>query len=124
MDEYRFFTQTHAGIIDRLKRAYRIGVPLVFGSDIIANIPGQTWGSASLSSLDTWIEAGIPPVDVLRAITINGARLLGIEKERGIIKEGMAADIIATTDNPLDNIRTLQHVQFVMKDGRVVKPTK
>jgi imidazolonepropionase-like amidohydrolase len=124
MDEYRFFTQTHAGIIDRLKRAYRIGVPLVFGSDIIATIPGHTWGTASLSSLDTWIEAGIPPPDILRAITINGARLLGIDKERGVIKEGMAADIIATTENPLENIRSLQHVQFVMKDGRVFKPAQ
>ena len=124
MDEYRFFTQTHAGIIDRLKRAHRIGVPLVFGSDIIANIPGHNWGSASLSSLETWAEAGIPSPDILRAITINGARLLGIEKERGLIKEGMAADIIATSDNPLDNIRSLQHIQFVMKDGSVFKPAK
>lgn len=119
MDEYQFFSHTHEEIVDRLRRAYRIGVPLVFGSDIISNIPGHTRGSAALSLIDSWIEAGIPFVDILRAFTTNAAKLLDVENERGAIKPGFAADIIAVPDNPLTNIETLKNVQFVMKNGEV-----
>lgn len=121
MDIYKFFSVTHADIVDRLKRAHRIGVSLVFGSDVISNVPGHTRGSAALSLIDTWIEADIPPLEILRAMTINGALLLGIENERGAIKPGMLADIIATPKNPLDDIQTLKKVKFVMKDGKVFR---
>jgi imidazolonepropionase-like amidohydrolase len=53
-------------------------------------------------------------------MTTNAAALLGVEKNRGAIEPGMAADIIATPNNPLDDILTLKQVRFVMKDGRVV----
>ena len=55
-------------------------------------------------------------------ITTNGAELLGLE-QRGAIAPGYAADIIATPENPLDNILTLKDVRFVMKDGEVFKHT-
>jgi imidazolonepropionase-like amidohydrolase len=54
-------------------------------------------------------------------MTINAARLFGIEKERGSIAPGMAADIIATPGDPLADPRELNQVHFVMKDGKVVK---
>jgi len=121
MDIYNFFTATHGEVVDRLKRAHRIGIPLVFGSDIIAEVPGHTRGSASLSLLDSWVEAGIPNPDILRALTTNGAKLLGISKERGVLKAGMIADIIATPENPMETIHTLKNVKFVMKEGRICK---
>ena len=121
MDIYNFFTATYADIVDRLKRAYAIGIPVVFGSDVIATIPGHTRGSASMSLIDTWVDAGISPLEILRAMTTNGARLLDIKDERGQIKEGFAADVIATAENPLENIAALKVVQFVMKDGKVIK---
>ena len=124
MDIYNFFTATYEDIVDRLKRAYRIGIPVVFGSDVIANIPGHTRGSASLSLIDTWVDAGIPELEIIRAMTINGARLLDIEDERGSIAVGLYADIIATPENPLDNIQTLKEVRFVMKEGKVYKGTQ
>ena len=120
MDIYNFFTARYEDIVDRLRRAYRIGVPVVYGSDIIANIPGHTRGSASLSLIDTWVDAGIPALEILRAMTINGARLLDIEDERGSISAGMYADIIATAENPLDDIEALRDVRFVMKEGKVI----
>ena len=67
------------------------------------------------------MEAGVPAPDILRAMTVNAARLLGVDKERGFLKPGMAADIIATPENPLENIQTLKKVSFVMKDGAIVK---
>ena len=92
---------------------------LVYGSDIVALIPGHTRGSASLSLIDSWVDAGIPPNTILQALTTNAAKLLGIANERGVLKPGMIADIIATPENPLDNILTLKKVKFVMKEGQV-----
>jgi len=54
-------------------------------------------------------------------MTTNAARLLGVEKERGAIRPGMAADIIATTGNPLEHIDALKRVVFVMTDGEVIR---
>jgi imidazolonepropionase-like amidohydrolase len=121
MDLYQFFAQPRSAIVDRLKRANRIGLPLVYGSDIISTVPGHSRGSASLSLLDSWVEAGVPPKVILQALTTNGVRLLGIQDQRGSIKKGLAADIIATSENPLDDIMTLKNVRFVMKDGKIIK---
>jgi imidazolonepropionase-like amidohydrolase len=106
-------------VIDRIERAYKIGVQLVFGSDIFFSRPDQTRGELSLSVLDTYVEAGLPADYVLKMITINGIRLLGLEGERGKIEPGFAADIVATPTNPLDDILALKKIHFVMKDGRV-----
>jgi len=110
--------------IDRLRRAYKMGVTIAFGTDVIFTLPGQTRGTLAVSFIDSFVEAGIPAGVILQAMTTNAARLLGVEKERGAIKPGLAADIIATPDNPLDNIQTLKHVTFVMKDGKVIKQSK
>jgi imidazolonepropionase-like amidohydrolase len=54
-------------------------------------------------------------------MTINAAKLLGVDAERGTIRPGMAADIVATPENPLDNITTVKKVFFVMKDGAIFR---
>lgn len=111
----------YAQILDRLERAHRIGVEMAFGGDIYMLAPGHTHGSAALENIDTWVDAGVPPADILRALTINGARLLEVADRRGAVRAGMAADLIATPDNPLERIATLKQVQFVMKDGVVYR---
>jgi imidazolonepropionase-like amidohydrolase len=110
-----------AQIIDRLKRAYRIGVRLVFGSDTVADLPGETRADMMLDYLAVWQTAGITPAETLRAMTLDAAQLLKLEKTRGTIAAGFAADIIATPSNPLENIQALRHVNFVMKDGKVIR---
>ncbi len=112
----------HQVFVDRLKRAYKAGVTMAFGTDVDVPIPSETRGTLSIGYIDSWVEAGVPPADILRALTINAARLLGVDKERGALKPGLAADIAATPDNPLDNIQTLKKVSFVMKDGAIIKP--
>lgn len=107
--------------IDRLRRAHRIGVTLVYGTDVIDIVAGQTRGTQAISGIDPWIEAKIPPQAILQAMTANAARLLGVDKDRGFLRVGQAADIIATPDNPLEKIETLKRVTFVMKDGNVIK---
>ncbi len=108
-------------IIDRLRRAYQIGVKLVFGTDTVADLPGKNRGEMMLDYLAVWDAAGVAPADTLRAMTVDTARFLQVEKTRGAIAKGLAADIIATTENPLENLEALRKVMFVMKDGKVLR---
>lgn len=79
-------------------------------------------GDLTLAFLDTWKAAGIPPADILRAMTINGYKASDIIHERGPIKPGFFADLIAVVGDPLADIDTLRTgVQFVMKNGAVFK---
>jgi imidazolonepropionase-like amidohydrolase len=114
-------TEEHKIWVDRLKRAHKIGVNMAFGTDVIDALPGETRGTLAIDYIQSWMDAGVPAVDTLRAMTVNAARLLGVDKERGFLKPGMAADIIATPENPAENIQTLKKVSFVMKDGAIIK---
>jgi imidazolonepropionase-like amidohydrolase len=111
----------HPIFVERLKRAYQVGVTMAFGTDVINAIPGETRGTMAAEYVDSWQEAGVPARDTLQAMTINAARLLGVDREHGAIKPGLAADIIAMPENPLDNIQAVRKVSFVMKDGSVFK---
>jgi imidazolonepropionase-like amidohydrolase len=110
----------HANYVDRLKRAYKIGVPMVFGSDAFFDV-AETRGQQALAIIDSFVEAGVASKDLLRYMTTDAARLLGVDNRRGAIKVGLQADIIATQESPLANILTLKQVAFVMKDGKVFK---
>ena len=71
-----------------------------------------------------WRAAGVAPADILKAMTTNCAELLRINKERGAIAVGQFADIIAVPGDPLQEIESLRKVNFVMKNGRVIRPVK
>ncbi|MDX2032438.1 MAG: amidohydrolase family protein [Blastocatellia bacterium] len=111
----------YARSLDRIQRAYKIGVVQAFGSDIIFDLEGKTRGAVSMSILDSYIAAGLPNRYLLQMLTTNAAKLLSVADRRGAIKPGMAADLIGTADNPLDDIQTLKRVRFVMKDGITIK---
>jgi imidazolonepropionase-like amidohydrolase len=111
----------HDTFIDRLKRAYKIGVTMAYGTDTFFEAPNHTRGTLAISYIDSFVEAGVSPKDILKIMTTNAANLLGVEKRRGSIKPGMFADIIATPENPLENIQTLKKVSFVMKNGKVIR---
>ncbi|HEV7902328.1 MAG TPA: amidohydrolase family protein [Pyrinomonadaceae bacterium] len=110
----------HANYVDRLKRAYKIGVPMVYGSDAFFDVE-ENRGEQALSIIDSFVEAGVANKDLLRYMTTDAARLLGVDTRRGAIKVGLRADIIATQENPFDNILTLKKVSFVMKNGKVFR---
>jgi len=80
-----------------------------------------TRGEMTIAFLETWKAAGIPAPDTLRAITINGYKAADVIKERGPIKPGLYADLIAVAGDPLTDIDALRNVQFVMKNGMVFK---
>jgi imidazolonepropionase-like amidohydrolase len=113
----------------QLRSAWHKGVPITFSTDMdywnerMKKADG-TWmsrGDLTINFLLTWKAAGIPPKDVLKAITINGYNAADVYSERGPIKAGNYADLIAVPGNPLEDIDALRNVQFVMKNGAVFK---
>ena len=71
--------------------------------------------------LELMVQYGMKPLEVLQADLLNGARLLDWEHDLGMLKAGYNADIIAVPGNPLDDIRVLEHVSFVMKGGVIYR---
>jgi len=108
-------------IIDRLRRAHRIGVRMAFGSDTVIDMPGRTRADLMFDYLAVWRTAGVPPADILRAMTTDAAELLRVNKVRGTIAEHLSADLVAMPANPFDDIENLRKIDFVMKDGKIVR---
>ena len=105
----------------RLARAVKAGVRIAAGSDEYYQVPGKTRGQSSLLMLRAYAEAGLSPLEIIRAATLNAAELLGLPTRIGALEPGMAADLIAVAGDPLADITALEQVRFVMKDGLVVK---
>jgi imidazolonepropionase-like amidohydrolase len=106
---------------DRLTRAIKGGVRIAYGSDEYYNAPGRTRGQSSLLTLQAYQEAGMAPIDIIRAATMNAADLLGVGDRAGAIDAGKLADIIAVDGDPLTDAKDFQRVRFVMKAGKVIR---
>jgi imidazolonepropionase-like amidohydrolase len=104
-----------------LKNAYELKVPLTFSTDADYYVPGKTRGEVAIEFIETWKAAGIPNADIIRAMTVNGYKVSETYEQRGLIKPGLVADLIAVEGNPLERIDALRHVRFVMKNGGVFK---
>jgi len=113
--------QLSTAVSDRLKRAYKIGTKMAFGTDIIIDIPGSNRLQTNLKVLQSWKNAGIPNAYILQTMTVYAAELLGIDKNRGVLEKDFWADIIALKNNPVENIDAIKKVHFVMKTGEVIK---
>jgi imidazolonepropionase-like amidohydrolase len=98
------------------KRAYEKGVPIAFGTDAGVSPHGDNGKEFTYMH-----EAGMPVVVALQSAMTTPAKLLGMDKELGILKAGYLADIVAVDENPVHNVRTLESVSFVMKEGKVYK---
>jgi imidazolonepropionase-like amidohydrolase len=98
-----------------LTLGYRMGVPLVFGTD--AGVIPHGGNAAELYALE---RAGVSRLDVLRAATINAARAFRLADSLGVVAPGMVADLIAVDGDPLADLGAMSRVRFVMARGRVV----
>ncbi len=105
----------------RIARAREAGVRLVMASDMWMEYPGRTRGQASLRVLEGLQAAGVPPAEILRAATSNGAELMGWSDRIGSLEAGKLADVLAVVGDPLADVAVLQKVSFVMKGGSVVR---
>lgn len=103
-------------IQDTFGRAFKRGVPIAFGTDA-----GVYPHGLNALEFGYMVEAGMPEVKALQSATITNAQLLKSENELGQIAVGFYADIIATDSNPLEDIKTLESIPFVMKNGLVYK---
>ena len=101
-----------------LNRAYKANLKIVMGTDI----GSASWTINETKELEYYVKkAGLTPMDAIKTATLNTASLLHVENALGQIKKGFTADIIAVPGNPLEDITLLQHVDFVMKEGKVIK---
>jgi imidazolonepropionase-like amidohydrolase len=126
---YRGSDQGQKHAADQLRSAWERGVPITFSTDMdywsekMKREDGEwlTRGELTIAFLQTWKAAGIPAKDTLKALTTNGYKAADVYSERGPIKKGYYADIIAVQGDPLQNIDAVRNVQFVMKNGHVFK---
>ena len=98
------------------QKAVDAGVKIAFGTD--AGVYPHGWNGKQFSHMVKW---GMTPMQAIQSATINSAGLMGWENEVGSLKPGKYADIIAVEGNPVENIKVLENVQFVMKGGKVYK---
>jgi len=126
---YRGTEAAFKDAVAKLRDAWEKKVPVTFSTDMDywndrmkkANGDWMSRGEITINFLLTWKAAGIPAADTLKALTTVGYQASGIISERGPIKAGMFADMIAVPGNPLDDIDAVRNVQFVMKNGLVFK---
>jgi imidazolonepropionase-like amidohydrolase len=105
----------------RIQRAVKAGVRIAIGSDIYYEYPGKTRGQVAGGMYATYVASGMSTLDVLRAATMNPADLLDSTQSIGVIEEGRLANIIAVKGDVLRDITLLGSVEFVMKEGQVIK---
>lgn len=98
-----------------LAKAIATGVPIAFGTDAAVYPHGMNAGEFGI-----YVDMGMSELDAIRTATINNADLLDAS-DRGVIREGLLADIIAVPGNPLEDISVTGQVNFVMIGGQVVK---
>src|SRR5262249_39397332 len=104
-----------------VQRVLKSGVKFAAGSDMCWFDPGKTRGQASTEVFVNLRQAGMPTLDVIRAITSNAAEMLGWQDRIGAIEPGKFADLIAVAGDPIADISELERVRFVMKDGQVIR---
>lgn len=104
------------GIQQVVEQAMSLGVKIASGFD--ASSPDRQGKNAV--ELLALTKRGMSPLNAIRAATINAAELLGWQERVGALKPGTYADLIAVEGDPLTDITLLQHVQFVMKGGKIV----
>jgi imidazolonepropionase-like amidohydrolase len=107
------------GALGALEMAHAAGLPIVYGTDLFADLHDQQLQEFVIRSQI------VPPADLIRSATTTAARLLQREGQLGVIAPGALADLLVIDGNPLDDIRVLttpeQTLKLIMKDGQIFK---
>ena len=98
-----------------MKMALEAGVPIVAGGDVGVFTHGE-----NVVELELMVDYGMTESAVLKSVTAGNAALLGL-KDFGVVRKGGMADLIIVAGNPLEDIKTLRNVKFVMKGGKIYK---
>ena len=97
-------------------KAYKMGVPIAFGTDSGVSLHGD-----NAKEFGFMTEVGMPASEAIQTATIVNAEILEAENELGQLAPGFYADIVASDENALENIAILENITFVMKNGKVYK---
>ncbi len=109
--------QFSKSIPETFKKAVQAGVNIAYGTDI----GGYDWSLPQAMDFTYFVKWGMTPIQAIQTATTHAAALLGQEGKIGQITTGAFADIIAIKKDPTQNIEALQHIDWIMKDGKVVK---
>ena len=106
--------------LESARVAVEEGVKIVNGTDLP---PGDLSDGVTVTvrELEYLVEAGLSPIEAIMASTIRAAELCQISKMVGLVEEGFVADIIAVPDNPLQDVKAMEKIRFVMRDGCVFR---
>jgi imidazolonepropionase-like amidohydrolase len=99
------------------KKALKAGVKIVFGTDM----GGIPWTEPIAQEFPRMVDLGMSPMDAIKSATSRAAEMLEQTGQIGVIAPGAYADVVAVPGDPLRDIKQLGMVQFVMKDGKVVR---
>jgi imidazolonepropionase-like amidohydrolase len=97
-------------------KAVRAGVKMSFGTDA-----GVCPHGINARQFAFMVKYGMTPMQAIQSATVNAADLIGHSELFGSITAGKSADIVAVSGDPLADIHELEHVHFVMKEGKVYK---
>ena len=109
-------------MLTNLSQVWRAGVNVVTGTD--AGNPGTFHGTSYMDELQKMKRAGLTNADLLKASTINPARILGKESQLGSLAEGKWANILVLSQNPLTDLSTLEHIETVINRGTMLTPAQ
>jgi imidazolonepropionase-like amidohydrolase len=101
---------------EAFRKALALGVKIAFGTDTGRVVPGTNAEEFALM-----VEAGMEPMRAIQAATSVAAELIRRDGQIGAVRQGYRADLVAVAGNPLDDVKVLQDVRFVMKAGTIVK---
>ncbi len=99
------------------RKALKAGVKIAFGTDM----GGIPWTESIAQEFPRMVELGMTPMQAIQSATSRAAELLDMKGLLGVIAPGAYADVVAVSGDPLSNVRVLENVGFVMKDGKVFK---
>ncbi|HET9826154.1 MAG TPA: amidohydrolase family protein [Chitinophagaceae bacterium] len=103
-------------VMEVTRRAYKMGIPIVCGTDTRYSEPGHTMADEA----QYLHKAGMPAMDVIKAMTYTSAQCLGVQHRTGSIKKGMEADLVILKQSPLKDLSALHDILMVVNDGQIV----
>jgi len=101
---------------ENFRHAFQSGAKIAYGTDSGVYPHGD-----NARQFSTMVEWGMKPIDTIQAATINAADLIGWKDKVGALELGHYADVIAVQGNPLENVKVLESMSFVMKGGQIVR---
>src|SRR5437773_6974407 len=114
-DKEAAYHEAFPAMLRLLKALHEAGVTIIPGTDAL---PGYTLHH----ELELYVQAGIAPAEVLRVATWTSALVMGVDKDRGVVAPGKLADMVLVNGDPTTNIRDINNITTVIKDGKVYDP--